>query len=930
MVRASPHIRSFNAGEVSPLVEGRTDLDRYPASNRKMLNYVAAPQGPGISRSGTQFVNRIYKNDEEATLIPFVFDDDTDFYMLEFSNLRMRIFTEDGLLTLAPVACTFTSINLKKFDSVALGASVGDEVSFSTFPESYNVNGVVAKITNVAGTVYTVDTQLTGADLTSGLVAKVYHIDSPYTSEKAAIVKDNQSLDVLYLTCSGVAPYKLSRTDTYSWAFEVVDFVDGPYLPENEGGTTLSPTTTGKHTPDMTTNVLPNPWVASGSSEVAGYEYYKAFDTTSNNTWWSSNVDQTGTLQIYFPTTAYVCDGYSIHIPTEQASASYTSKDYGPSDFSFEGSNDGAAWVTLDKQNDYVLYDSHKSVFFPLKNTTAYKYYRLDIRSCVRNGTIKPRVKALMLRSTASTSITINASAVTGINNDVGFLATDVGRLLRIRGHDGSWRALKITGHNSSTQVVATLLGEPFEDLQPVSRWRLGHWSDTTGYPNYSYFYQDRLWLFGSDAYPDLAAASVSGRYENMAPSSDTGVVLDTSAISVRLNSRKLARIRWAAGGKDGLLLGAGSQEFLIRTTDATTGGSITPNNIKADDSGSRGSSGAFPVEIDQQVLFVQRGGRTIREAAYNYEADGYKTPSMSTLSSHLGASPFVSIVYAAEPYSIVWVLREDGRLVGLTYNRDENVIGWHRHEFPDSHGIVDGIEVVIDEGFIECIAVLPSSDKLQDVLWMVVRRTVDGQTVRYVEKLMKFWDFNMTLDDAHYVDCALRYVGEPTNVVYGLRHLEGKTNIYGLVDGNPAGPFTVAGASISLPEGIEGSNIIMGIGFDGEGETSRLENGALDGTAQGKNKRIHGLSVLVWASFGGEVGTWNEDTGEVEYTPLQYPVSVLEEIETVYLFDGILGPEVMSPGYEKTGSVSWRRRKDQPLPFNIVAFMPQMLTQDR
>ena len=896
-------------------MEGRTDLDRYPSSMRAMLNAVAAPQGPFICRPGTEFLNFTYEDANKSVFVPFVFSE-TDFYMIEFANNRVRFFTETGLLTYAPVTVTAMTTGPFTFTSAGLGASIGDEVAFSNFPSQYNLNGVVGKITNKVGNVYTMDTVFPAlATLTTFKVARVYHIASPYSSAQIVDIKETPSLDVVYLFRGGTKTYKLQRTDTYNWAFVAVALVDGPYLAYDDSiKTTLTLSATGKATPDMTSNTLPS-GTCTGSSFLAGQDYYKAFDAAGNNTYWEA--DGAGTAQQgiieYDPASPFVCDGYSIQIPVNNADTSYTSKDYAPSNFTFEGWN-GAAWVVLDTQNNYVLYDNNKSVFFSIPNTTSYSKYRLNILGLTRNGNIRPRVKSLTMRSTTSAAgLTITASAVTGINNGLGFLATDVGRLIRIRGSDNNWRSLQITARASTTSITATLLGEPFPDLNPSATWRLGAYSDTTGYPNVGAFHDDRLYMGGSTSNPDFIAGSVTGAYENMAPTTAAGEVLATSGISIRLNSRRLSRVKWLSSNKDGLAVGTGSKEYLLRSQDSTNKTLNPKDGIKAVDSGSRGSSDCNIAEIDSQVLFPARGGRTLREFAYTYESDGYKSPSMSQLASHLGISPFIKQAYAAEPFSIDWCLRSDGTVVGLTYNRDENVVGWHRHDFG---------------GFVESIAVLPSSDQLRDVLWLIVRRTIGGVEKRCIEKLTKFWDFDSVLADAHYVDCALRYEGTPITTVYGLSHLEGRTDVYGLADDIPVGPFTVTGGKVTL--NTAASNIVLGIGFESYGVTSRLENGAQDGTAQGKNKRMQNISLLLWESYGGEVGTWNKDTQAVEWVPLDTPAEDASEIETIALFSGILGPFTPAPGYEKDGSVYLRRPKDKPHPLNVVAIMPQMVTQDR
>ena len=916
MAKASPLIRSFNAGVTSILVEGRTDIDRYAASLRNLHNTIAAPQGPAIPRSGTEFVNSVYDHTAKSMLIPFVFSE-TDFTMIEFANLRCRFFTENGLLTYAPVTDgEVTDDSPFKISSATLGASIGDEVALAGFPDTYNLNGEVRKITAKTGDVYTLDGTHPALPLLTGIsIARVYHIVSPYDSTAILTVRDTPSLDVVYLTHGTVKTYKLKRADTYSWSFEAVTFKDGPYMPVNEEKTTLSWDVTGKATPNMTSDSLPAGSTAAASSNIAGSSAYFAFDNPALFTYWQSDVAQTGTIQ-YRNTTPFICDGYSIHMAINNADSSFTSKDYAPQDWTFEGSNDGSNWTILDKQNNYVLYSNNKSVFFKIPNVTAYEYYRLNIQSVTRNGTIKPCVRSLVMRSTTSTTLTITASSTTGINNGAGFKTTDVGRLIRIRGSDNNWRSLVITSRSSSTVVVATLLGEPFPDLVVTDKWRLGAWSDTTGYANTAVFFQDRLWFGGSTSFPDFFAFSMTGNYENMAPTSEDGVVLETHGFAGRLNARRLSRVKWMAGGKDGLLMGTGSQEYLIKAGGTTASGkTITPANVTADPASSRGSSDMAPVQIDLQVLYGQRGGRTLREFSYNYESDGYKSPSMSTLASHLGINSFVQQAYASEPFSIDWIRRGDGSIVGLTYYRDENVVGWHTHDFG---------------GEVESIAVMPASSQLHDVLWMIVKRTIDGNTRRYIEKLTRFWDFDLTIANAHYVDCGLRYIGSPVNEIYGLQHLEGK-DVYGLADGLPFGPIVVTDGMIALD--FEASNIVVGLGYDSEGETSRLENGAQDGTAQGKVKRQHGISLNVWQSYGGEIGTWNEDEQKIEWVDLaaadHYPGDA-SEIETIALYSGTLGPVTPATGYEKRGSVFFRRKKEVPLPFNITSIMPQLVTQDR
>lgn len=929
MAKASPMIRSFNAGEFSELLEGRTDLERYPASLRKLINFIAAPQGPAIARSGTVFVTPVSNTAQYSGVLPFVFSNEQA-KLLEFAGDRIRFVDEDGLQVYEPKSATVTSgagANIV-FTSADLAASVGDQVVLTGFPVEYNLNGEVAKITAKLGTSYTLDKTFPNLPVVNGQAARVYHVNCDFTEAQRKAIRFVQSVDVLYLL-TGARPRKLSRYGDYDWRLETINFVDGPYMPTNSTATTLTPTATGNAIPNMIDDTTPA-GICGGSGnrpyingtvatpvpflgrnltyKLAASGFYKAFDA-DDNTYWAGDEEQAGDI-VYVAASPFVCDGYTIYMAMDNQDTSYLAKDYAPSTFELRGSNDdGATWTTLDRQETYVLYDNNKSVFIEIDNTTAYKRYQLKIYQLTRNGPIEPRVRRLSLRSSTSVTFDLIASSVVGINNDAGFQTTDIGRLIRLRGSDGAWRSVEIVSRTSPMQVTVKLLGEPLLDTKAIKQWRLGYWSDTTGWPTVGDFFEDRLWLAGPSEFPDQFAGSVTGAYETFSQTDTFGEVLDDSAVVGRLNSRRLSRIRWLSSDERGLVMGTGSEEYTIR---APNNEAITARNVKARPATRRGSASVEPVRVDNQVLYVQRSGRTVREFAYVFEADGYKSPSMSQLASHLGAVPFVEMDYAAEPHSIVWIRRQDGTLVGLTYNREENVVGWHRHD--------------LSGGVIESLAVLPQKDQLQDALWVVVKRTINGVDKRYIERLTRFWDFDTTIADAHFVDSGLRYIGAAIDKVYGLQHLEGE-EVYGLADGRPVGPFTVANGSVTLP--FEAENIVLGLGYESEAETSRMENGAADGTAMGKVKRINSIVASVWNSVGGEVGVFNDQANGIVYEELEYP-GRYDKIEDIELYTGEIGPFTPEAGYGMRGTLAFRRPKSSPLPFNILALMPQLNTQDR
>lgn len=272
MAKVSPMLRSFNAGEFSALLDGRVDLDRYPASAHKMLNAVAAPQGPAICRSGTAYVHHAFGNAARIALIAFVFSNEQA-KLIEVSTGRMRFMDEDGLQVYAAVAATTrpASGGNLVIRSATLGAVVGDEVVLNGYPDQYSLNGRVARITAVATNDYTLDiAHPTGlATDTAITVARVYHIASPYTVAQRMTLRYVQSVDVVYILAEGTRPRKLSRYGDYDWRLEVVNFSDGPYMPINETTTRLTPSATGNAVPAMTSNTAPAGTASSSTNRAA-------------------------------------------------------------------------------------------------------------------------------------------------------------------------------------------------------------------------------------------------------------------------------------------------------------------------------------------------------------------------------------------------------------------------------------------------------------------------------------------------------------------------------------------------------------------------------------------------------------------------------------------------------------------------------------
>lgn len=518
--------------------------------------------------------------------------------------------------------------------------------------------------------------------------------------------------------------------------------------------------------------------------------------------------------------------------------------------------------------------------------------------------------------SATTGSITLTASAAAGINGGAGFSTNDIGRIVRIQ-HTTTWGWATITAFTSTTVVSATV-NSAFGAATASSVWRLGAWygvegsASTARYPGCVGFNQDRLTFASTWDNPNRIDSSNSGDYENFTPTKTDGTVIDSNALAFSLNSAKVNAINWLISDEWGLLAGTASAEWVIAASTQQV--ALTPTNVNAKQVTNYGSTFVPPVRIGKSTLFVQRTKRKIREMTYQFTLGTFQAPDISLVSEHLTKSGIKEMAVQQAPHSTVWMVTNDGVLVGVIYDKDQDVIGWHRHQLG---GFSDAGQTL--PPIVESIACIPNTSIDRDDLWVVVRRYINGATVRTVELMEKYWEDGDTLPNAYFVDCGATYSGAATTTISGLTWLVGQT-VSVLADGSVHPSRVVsAGGTITLERSVTKAQV--GLGYNSTGKTMRIEAGGADGPAQGKLKRIFRAVFRFFQSVGLNV----QSTGGTAY-PQNWRTSADLMDNPVALYTGDKR-WAWDGSYELEGQVSWTQ--SDPLPSNVLMVTAQLDTQD-
>jgi len=699
MARVQALQGSFVTGEISPRMQGNVLLESYKSSLATCLNYVVAPQGAVMRRPGTRYVTPA-KNDSEVRLIPFNYGQGQS-YVIEAGAAYFRFFTADGVLMDGPSSSTPLEVSTD---------ADGDAVPYAV-------------------------ADLDALDIT-------------------------QSADTLFIVHPSYRPYTLKRTGTYTWVFAKLDLKHGPFDPVNVSDTVL-------HV-DMTSGSLDKDRMAD-IIQTSDY-----IDITNERFSVTKHPFVNG-QKIYFESSSSLPTGidagpgtqYYIINATENTFQVSTAYSGTPVNVSAIGSGTLTIWkqfipkdttITLTSYNllsdcNFTASDNKfNKTSHGFANGTKMRFVRSvpvseftieTIYYVVGTATNDFQLSAsedgsAVTGATNFQATTLHANGILGINSDTGFQTTDVNRYIRLNNEiypHIRWGYAQIATR-TSTSVVTAKVKESLANEFTTKEWALGAFSGTTGYPRTVQIYQQRLVFAGTTSEPQNIYFSKTGDFNNFATTEgfgkDSGSVdstgakivteqiFDDNAITLQISSDTVDLIEWL---NEDARLSLGTSGGIFQVYGSDTDSTLTPFNFtikKITDWASEDT--ALPQKIGNNLLYVQQNGRKVRELIFDNEQERYSADDISIRSENLSQEGIVEMSYQDQPHALLWCRKADGKLASCTYVRNQQVIGWHRHEIAGTH-----TEATANYGShakVERMVSIPRTN--YDQMWFVVKRSIN------------------------------------------------------------------------------------------------------------------------------------------------------------------------------------------------------------
>jgi len=477
----------------------------------------------------------------------------------------------------------------------------------------------------------------------------------------------------------------------------------------------------------------------------------------------------------------------------------------------------------------------------------------------------------------AGETITVSWSAVTGATQY--FIYKEIVQL------SGSFRYV---GQSTTTSFVDTNISPDQSKGPPEGRNPF----TSNNHPSVATFYEERLAFGAPTANPQTVYASRTGDYTNFDVQSP---VQDSDAIEFTIAARQVNSIRWMIPMRELLLLTSGA---IWRATGGGQNSPLSPASIRVNIQEYRGAANVEPITVGDSVVYVQAKGQAVRDLFYSINEDAYTGTDLSILAKHLfDGFTILDTAFTEVPVPIMWFVRSDGKLLSLTYMRDQEVWGWSIHE-------TDG----------EVLGVTSIGEGARDALYAVIKRG----TLTGVERLSCRLRCNNDYKSGLFMDAGLRYDGAPTSIVYGLWHLRNK-DVVVLADG-----FVVTGKTVDASGRLHldspASKISVGLGYTSEAEALMM--------AQGGDAGLHTRRRIlkrVWLRFKKARGVEIAQRADMRFTGIRERTTegfdqAVDPYSGVYQFEPLSSWQGEFEG--NYGSVIMRQTN--PLPCTILSLMAE------
>lgn len=465
---------------------------------------------------------------------------------------------------------------------------------------------------------------------------------------------------------------------------------------------------------------------------------------------------------------------------------------------------------------------------------------------------------------------------------------------------------VRITSITSPTVAVADVIKTVPQACvaDPTYRWSEGAWSERYGYPSVMEMFEQRLVFAATPAEPRSLWFSTVGDFHDFTP----GVEADSSFGYTIAGDGSINRVINLKRGATGLHILALGEEYSTRSESRTQ--VIGPTTAVFSTNGTVGSSPARPIAPKGNPIFISRDKRRVMMVVYSFQEDANQVVGLSRIAQHLGAAGFEQIVWQGSPEPIAWLRQGDGNLAAMIHDPGEDVLGW--------------AVVPIAGGFAESLAVTGDATGSNDTVTAIVRRDINGATVRCVEELAPVFGILTGAEpiaSACHFYCALDFDPATPTATFVVAHLVGR-EVYAWTDGGEFGPITVpVGGSITLGAAV--GRAVIGL-FDAthQAETLDIQAAAPDGNSMGRQKRLYsGFGVALHRSAQGKISVVERDFASPAREGAQtnlVPRAVASDLTEA--FSGVVRIDAPS-GHAKELSIRIRPYSGAPL--TITAIIP-------